>query len=120
MSRVSNSIYDVTQFEMIVVLDTQYVKPFVQLLQQGKFLHVLEMDLQNVDLAEALDEGYDYGNRPVVEVRLKCEALFLREWTVMTTDSKSKPGLMPAPVQKELGIGAAVAVPPADAATPTP
>ena len=40
-------------------------------------------------------DGYVYGDRPVVQLRLKCEALLMREWTHK---------YMPPAVRKMLGI----------------
>jgi hypothetical protein len=113
--RVCNRLYDVVQFNVTAVLDAKAVKPFIQQLQYNQFINVLESDLQGVDLDQSLDEGYEYGKRPVVEVRLRCEALFLRDWTAWipprplppgSTAPPPKPiqGPMPLEVQKVLGI----------------
>lgn len=114
--RMCNPIYDVVHFDVRAVVDAAVVKEFVRMLQYGRFINVVKADMQVVDLAEAVDTGYDYGSRPVVELTLKCEALFLREWTVQ------KNGPMPLPVQQFLGIGPATpnpAAPPAGEATET-
>jgi len=101
--RVCNPLYDVVQFEFIVVVDRQLVQNFIQMVQHGKFITVLEADMQNIDLAEAVNQGYDYGPRPVVEVRMRCESLFLREWTAAPN------GPMPSIVRRMLGIPPAAA-----------
>jgi len=113
--RVCNRLYDVVQFNVTAVVDAKAVKPFIQQLQYNQFINVLEADLQGVDLDQSLDEGYEYGKRPVVEVRLRCEALFLRDWTAWippkplpagSTAPPPKPiqGPMPLEVQRLLGI----------------
>lgn len=108
--RVCNVLYDVVHFRLEAVVDAQAVKPFVQQLQHKRFFNVLEMDVQGVDLDEALDEGYEYGRRPVVHLRLKCEALFLRDWTAWVRQQRPDgtvthvQGPMPLDVQKLLGV----------------
>lgn len=111
--RVCNPMYDVVLFDVHVVVDHAVVKEFLRQLQFGKFVTVTHMEMQSVDLADAVDAGYDYGPRPVVELTIKCEALFLREWTV-----QNDAGPMPKTVQALLGIGLPVAaVAPVEGAT---
>jgi hypothetical protein len=40
-------------------------------------------------------EGYVYGPEPVVTLKVECEALFLREWTIH---------FMPKEIRDQLGI----------------
>jgi len=129
--RVCNRLYDVVQFNVDVVVDAQMVKPFIQQLQYRQFINVLEMDVQGVDLDAALDEGFEYGKKPVVELKLKCEALFLRDWTAwvpswvpadvrrllnIPASSQVVQGPMPLEVQTKLGVQKP---PPAAPATPS-
>jgi hypothetical protein len=122
--RVSNSLYDVVQFRLNVVVDADSVRSLIQQLQYGRFMSVLEVDVKGVDLDQALDEGYGYGKRPVVEVKLRCEALFLRDWTAWEPQPKRqdgapmppKQGPMPLEVQRLLGIAMPNQERPADAA----
>jgi hypothetical protein len=118
--RVCNRLYDVVQFYVVAVVDAKAVKPFIQQLQHGQFINVLEIDLQGVDLDGSLEEGYEYGKRPVVEVKLRCEALFLRDWTAWVPPPQAKPGQapgkwiqgpMPLKVQQMLGIPNPMAAP---------
>jgi hypothetical protein len=110
--RICNPLYDVVQFRLAAVVDADSVKSFIQQLQYGRFISVLEADLKGVDLEQALEEGYGYGKRPVVEVNLRCEALFLRDWTAWVPQPKDKDGNakppiqgpMPLEVQRLLGI----------------
>jgi hypothetical protein len=111
--RVCNRLYDVVQFYVVAVVDAKAVKPFIQQLQFGQFINVLEVDVQGVDLDQSLEDGYEYGKRPVVEVKLRCEALFLRDWTAWVPPPETKPGQtpgkwiqgpMPLKVQQMLGI----------------
>lgn len=105
--RVCNPLYDVVHYEFIVVVDRQLARKFLEMLQYGRFITVLEADMQNIDLAEAVSSGYDYGSRPVVEMRIKCEAMFLRDWTAHNN------GPMPQIVRRMLGIAPQPATPPA-------
>lgn len=104
--RVCNSLYDVVQFELVVVVDREYVTNFIRQLQAGRFIAVLDADIQSIDLEEAVSQGYDYGQKPVVELRVKCESLFLREWTAYNN------GPMPMVVKQLLRV------PPPPAAAP--
>ncbi|QOV89276.1 hypothetical protein [Humisphaera borealis] len=108
--RVCNPLYDVVQFELVVVVDRQYIKDFLEQLQFGRFIAVLDTDMQNIDLDDAVSQGYDYGSRPVVELRVKCESLFLREWTAYNN------GPMPQSVRTMLRV----APPPAAVPAPQP
>ena len=53
------------------------------------------MNWTSVDSAERLGEGLVYGDAPVANLQLECEALFMRSWTVP---------LMPPAVKQSLGI----------------
>lgn len=123
--RVCNRLYDVVQFNVTAVVDAKAVKPFIQQLQYAQFINVVEVDIQGVDLDESLDEGYEYGKRPVVEVRMRCEALFLRDWTAWVPPAnpeKDKPiqGPMPLEVQRLLGITSPLAPKPQPVASDQP
>ena len=110
--RVSNTLYDVVQFRVSVVVQADSLRSLIQQLQFGRFMSVLEVDVKGVDLDQALDEGYGYGSQPVVEVKLRCEALFLRDWTAwqqqpLRSDGAHMPpiqGPMPIEVQQLLGV----------------
>ena len=97
--RVCNPMYDVVHFKLVAVVDAQHVRRFLQMLEYGKFVTVLNVDIKQEDLELRRQQGYDYGSSPVVEVSLTGEALFLREWTAHANGAP-----MPADVKKKLGV----------------
>jgi hypothetical protein len=80
--RVSNGLYDVVHFDVIMDVDAEMVPMVMSELSRERFITVRRIDnLMAVDSALEQVQGYFYGNRPVVRLTLACEALFLREWT---------------------------------------
>lgn len=113
--RISNALYDVVHFDLDVIVDAAHVRHFLQQLEHGRLITVLEMDMQAVDLKLAKERGYDYGDRPVARVSLKCEALYMRDWTARAMPGTTGTPPMPPEVMRLLGIqpttpGAAPAV----------
>lgn len=97
--RQCNQMYDVIDSRITLVVDEQYVDQLIRMLEKGQFITVLNVDLQKVDIAAAKDLGYDYGNRPVMQVTLDCEHLFLRDWTAQGPTAP-----MPDEVKQRLGV----------------
>jgi hypothetical protein len=54
---------------------------------------------KNLHSTMAADLGYDYGPAPVVQVKIKCEHLFMRDWTAPGPKAP-----MPMEVRKRLGV----------------
>jgi hypothetical protein len=111
--RVCNPLYDVVKFQLVVNVDARTIPQLMQELSREKFfsgavgnkqgspatyITVNKVDLSGVNKAEALQAGFVYGEAPVVQLTLECEALFMRRWTAP---------LMPTAVQKLLGIAPA-------------
>jgi hypothetical protein len=103
--RVSNGMYDVIQFDMNIVAEVAKIPFVVKGLADSRFMTVLEMDVESGDSAALAAAGYLYGPEPVARINMKCEALFMREWTVP---------FMPSGIKQQLGLEAA----PAAAAAP--
>lgn len=117
--RVCNPLYDVVHFTFEVNIDPRMIPPFLQELSRTKvelapdgsiagrepctFITVNRTDLATVDKVAALQEGFAFGDAPVVKLTLECEAIFLRAWTVQ---------YMPPDVKRLLGVE-----PPADDGT---
>jgi len=107
--RVSNSLYDVMQVTLEVIVDARMVTTFITELsrekyftapnpQQGErtsFITVKKFDLASVNKTEARQQGFEYGEAPIAKVRLECEAILLRKWSTP---------YMPTDVKKALGI----------------
>ncbi len=89
--------YDLVQFHMTIRVDGASVPYVLEQLQAGSFLNVLNVDLTKVDPAVAARQGYIYGDRPVVELRIQAEMPFLRQWTEPLMPTALKSGLMAVP-----------------------
>jgi hypothetical protein len=98
--RASNGMYDVMQFDMDLVVAVERIPYIVKALSDSRFLSVLEMDVESADSAAVMAAGYVYGPEPVAKLNMRCEALFLREWTTP---------FMPNPVKVQLGLAEAPA-----------
>jgi len=97
--RVCNPLYDVVKFKFTADVATDEIPRFLQELGRGRFITPLNVDISAIDtnILAASPNNMIYGNDPVARVVVRCEALFLRSWTLP---------LMPTEVkQKDLGIG---------------
>jgi hypothetical protein len=94
--RVSNGMYDVVHFDVEMNVEADRVPMILEELGRGRFLSVVQVtSITSLDSSTYHLVGYYYGNKPVVNLKLKCEDIFLRDWTVP---------LMPPTVQKRLGV----------------
>jgi hypothetical protein len=104
--RVSNDVYDVIHFDLVLRVDFRKIPQVIAELERNRLFTVLTTSVQSVDAqAEYKEVGYDYGNDPVAQVTLQCEALFLRSWTV-DKDNKERPyknAVMPQQVRGWVG-----------------
>jgi hypothetical protein len=104
--RVCNDVYDVIHFELVLRVDYRKIPQVIAEIERNRLFTVLSTGIASIDAqAEYNDIGYVYGNDPVAELTLQCEALFLRSWTV-DKDNKEKPyknALMPSPVRQSVG-----------------
>lgn len=93
--RVSNTLYDVVHFEMSVDVEADMIPVFLKDLTGDQFIYVNELNLSKVDSIAMQRQGYLYGDKPVARLDLKCEMLFLRDWTAP---------LMPPEIKQYLGV----------------
>lgn len=93
--RASNNLYDVVQFNLVVDMEADKIPLFLKTLATNRFLTVTRLEMEPVDSQVKQGEGYVYGPQPVVTLRLDCEELFMREWTIH---------YMPKEIRKNLGI----------------
>lgn len=93
--RVSNPLYDVVHFTVNVDVDARQVDRFLHDFSRNRLMNVYNVSMSNVDSADSLAAGYAYGDGPVINLQLDCEALFLRKWLV---------AFMPPKVKQSLGI----------------
>jgi hypothetical protein len=114
--RVSNDVYDVMHFEVVLRVDFRKIPQVIAELERNRLVTVLSTAVSGVDAAAAYrDVGYVYGNDPIAEVTFACETLFLRSWTV-DKDNQYKGALMPQPIRIMVGAeqGAAPVIPGGD------
>lgn len=99
--RVSNALFDVVQFEMVLNVDSTRVPEALTALSSGRLLTITEVNFAAVDAGAALASGCVYGDNPVVQLTLRCELLMFRDWllTVMPERVQQARGLvaMPSP-----------------------
>ena len=79
--RVCNSVYDVVHFNVKVDIDPTHYESFIANLTNNRFITILRADLKAIDREEAMMNGFVYSTSPVVQLDLKCEGIFFREWT---------------------------------------
>jgi hypothetical protein len=81
--RTHNSMYDPFRFTARLRVSASALPQVIADLQRNRFITVTNVaSITAVDSAVQLGFGYKYGNDPVVEVLLECEALLLRQWLV--------------------------------------
>ena len=96
-------MYDVVQFKLTLNVDASQVPYVIAMLGQNRLIDVYNIDVVTVDSAERAVAGFMYGTAPVVQLNLKCEALFMRQWTAP---------LMPDRVRVAIGIPPVTPLPP--------
>jgi hypothetical protein len=104
--RVSNALFDVIYFDLVVDVEVPRIASFLRTLEQSRLIGVREVNMTSVDSAAELAKGYYYGKTPVARLTLKCESMLMRKWTVP---------FMPPLIKQSMGIQEQ----PAAAATPT-
>ena len=105
--RVSNALYDVRLAMLQVVVATERIPEVLDAIARQNLMTVVNLDVRPADAFEAADEGFIYGPRPVSELRLTIESLWMRPWIAK---------LMPADLQKQKGTDGRTA----DDPPPTP
>lgn len=108
--RVSNGMYDVVHFQIIADVEVDKIPQLIRTISHNRLMSVYHVDAKSVDAAAAQLNGYFYGDKPVAQVTLHCEALLLRHWTVP---------LMPPVIKTLLQIPDPAAPAPVDGTTPT-
>jgi hypothetical protein len=93
--RRSNGLYDVVRFNVRLFVEADQVPRVLQELSRNQFITVTNANMQAVDLGLWQSFGYLYGDKPLVQLDLTGEELFLRAWTLP---------LMPKGVKVALGI----------------
>lgn len=93
--RVCNGVYDVVQFDVVLNVQAKDVERVIQELERSRLITVNQAEVQAVNSDAMKFQGYYYGKTPIVTLTLRCEELFLREWTHT---------LMPDSIKKFLNV----------------
>ena len=93
--RVSNPMYDVVQFTLIIDVDASQIPAVLAALSHNQLMDVMSLTATSVDPDDMQQQGFFYGSTSVVQLTLSCEALFMRQWTQ---------NLMPDSVKRLRGI----------------
>ena len=94
--RVSNAMYDVVPFRLVVNIEVDKVPALLAALTRNRLISVRQVEsITPVDAAAEAAKGYMYGNKPIVQVAIGAEELLLRDWTVP---------FMPESVRKALNV----------------
>lgn len=104
--RVTNGVFDVVEFYVVLNVQTGDVERVIQELERNRLLTVTQSEVQAVNSAAMQLQGYYFGKTPIVTLTLKCEELYMRDWTHT---------LMPGPIKTFLNVDQQ----PAQGATPT-
>jgi hypothetical protein len=90
-----NNAFDVRYAEMTVIASSQQLPALFDALGKTNYMTVVDADIEQVDVQDALLNGYYYGDDHVVRARIKIETVWLRSWTTE---------FMPEKVKQTLGI----------------
>ncbi|HEV2293471.1 MAG TPA: hypothetical protein VGR35_06415 [Tepidisphaeraceae bacterium] len=93
--RVSNGMYDVVHFQIHADIEVEKIPLVIRTIAHNRLMSVYHVEAKAVDATAAQLNGYYYGDKPVAQVTMYCEALLLRHWTVP---------LMPQPIKLQLQI----------------
>ncbi len=90
-----NAFFDAVRFDMTLRIAADAVPEVLRLLQDGSHITVLNVrSLRPLDPVVALQDGFVFGDQPVMEVDLEAEMLLLREWTVPLMPDSIKEALI--------------------------
>jgi hypothetical protein len=78
--RVCNPLYDVVQYQVIMNVDATKIPQVMEALSHNRFVTVVKASVQAVDSAALKQQGYMYGDVPVVQLTLRCEDVFFHKW----------------------------------------
>lgn len=97
--RTSNSLFDVRDVRLTVVVDSVRMPALLDALAAQNFITILDVKMSPADQFEDAAAGYIYGASPVSRVELLLETLWLREWTTefMPEELKAAMGIPVAP-----------------------
>lgn len=94
-ANVPGALYDTRMVNMTVIASSEDLPVFFDALGKTNYMTVVDVDIEQVDVWDALNEGYFYGPDHVVRAHITIETVWLRSWTS---------DLMPESIRTSLGI----------------
>jgi hypothetical protein len=79
--RVCNGVFDVVRFDIIMNVQARDIERVIQELEKNRLITVNQSEITSVNAAVLQQQGYYFGPEPIVTLTLKCEELFMRDWT---------------------------------------
>ena len=92
---VAGSLYDIRYVDLTVIVSSKDLPTFFDALGKTNYMTVIDADLTQVDVWDALNNGYYYGEDHLVRAELTIETIWLRSWTKE---------LMPEDIRTSLGV----------------
>ena len=94
-NRSQSNAYDIRLVDITVIASSKDLPTFFDALGKTNYMTVVDADLSQVNVWDALQRGYYYGDDHLVRAHLTIETVWLRSWTAP---------LMPEPVRTTLGV----------------
>lgn len=76
----SNQVYDTRYADLNLIVSSSRLPQFFDALASVNFMTVIGCDLEAVDPWAELEQGFYYGDEPVVRAKIRVETIWLREW----------------------------------------
>lgn len=76
----SNQVYDTRYADLNLIVSSARLPQFFDALASVNFMTVIGCDLEAVDPWAELEQGFYYGDEPVVRAKIRVETIWLREW----------------------------------------
>jgi hypothetical protein len=93
--RVCNGVFDVVQFTVSLQVQASDVERIIQEMERNRLLTVTQTEIVAVNSAALQQQGFYFGRKGIVTLTMKCEELFMRDWTHK---------LMPPAIKKFLNV----------------
>jgi hypothetical protein len=94
--RVCNALYDVMKFKVTLVVDATKLPQILREFQRGRLITIWNVQIDNVlDPAIEMQNGYTFGDKPIVRVEITGEDLLLRSWSLDLIPDSRKNGIGP-------------------------
>ena len=93
--RTQSNAYDIRTVDLTVIASSKQLPKFFDALAKTNYMTVIDVDLSEVDVYDALSQGYYYGQDHLVRANIKIETVWLRSWTAES---------MPKSIRDSLGI----------------